>query len=252
MIDDGHGKAHGKFTLPSLQGQMLRRLLEGFANPRIPHPIPRTTPPTADGADGVDGADGADGAEGAAGAAAPTALGMGRRRPTAEVMGEALLRLVETYPIDRVPTSGGLNATVVVTMTVETLQGGPTPATLPGTGIDLSGATARRLACTAGVIPALLDTESRILDMGRRSRLATPAQRLALLVQQDGICALDDCDRPAHWGEAHHWKKPWAQGGTTNLDDLILICPRHHTIAHLPGRSIQPTPNGGFHIHHQT
>jgi hypothetical protein len=43
MVDDGLGKAHGRFVLPSLHGQMLRRILEGFANPQIPDAIPRTT-----------------------------------------------------------------------------------------------------------------------------------------------------------------------------------------------------------------
>lgn len=41
MFDDGHGKAHGRSTLPSLQGHLLVTLLRGFANPQIPEAIPR-------------------------------------------------------------------------------------------------------------------------------------------------------------------------------------------------------------------
>ena len=44
MVDDGHGKARGRFTLPSLHGQMLLKLLQGFANPQIEDAIPRTEP----------------------------------------------------------------------------------------------------------------------------------------------------------------------------------------------------------------
>jgi hypothetical protein len=241
MFDDGHGKAHGRFVVPSLQGQMLRKLLEGFANPAIPDPIPRTTPaPVGPDSDEGEG-------DAAYGGRVPVTS-----RLTCEVLGDALVRLIETYPIDKVPTSGGLNATVVVTMTVETLQGGLTHATLPGTGIDLSGGAGRRLACAAGVLPAMLDGQSRVLDLGRKSRTATRPQRLALFLQQQGICAIEDCDRPASWADAHHWKKRWADGATTNLDDLILICPRHHTIAHLTGRTVRPVEDGGYRIHRQT
>jgi hypothetical protein len=240
MVDDGHGKAHGRFVLPSLHGQMLRRLLEGFANPQIPDAIPRVvTPAVTDVADDPD-------------AEHDGRVEVTSRRHTCEVLGDALVRLIETYPIDKVPVSGGLNATVVVTIPVSTLQGGLAHATLPGTGVDLSGGAGRRLACAAGVIPAMLDGGSRVLDLGRRSRLATSAQRLAKLIEQDGFCAIEECDRPASWADAHHWKKPWAEGGTTNLDDLILVCPRHHTIAHLPGRTVRPVEGGGYRIHHQT
>jgi hypothetical protein len=228
MVDDGRGKVRGRFTLPSLQGQMLRRLLQGFANPQIPGAIPRSERSSEDPDERP------------------------RRRLTSEVMGDALMRLVETYPVDQVPVSGGLNATVVVTMAVETLQDGLAGATVAGTEVRVSGGGARRLACAAGVIPAVLDGKGRVLDLGRRSRLATRAQRLAKLIEQQGHCAIEHCDRPASWADAHHWKKRWVDGGTTNLDDLVLICPRHHTLAHLPGRFLQPADRGKFRIHRQT
>ena len=228
LVDDGHGKAHGRFTMPSLQGAMLRKLLQGFANPQATDPIPRRQ---GEG-DHTDEHH--------------------RVRPTSEVMGDALVRLVESYPIDKVPASGGLNATVVVTMSLETLQDGLQRATVCGTDVDVSGAESRRLACAAGVIPAVLDGKSRVLDLGRRKRLASPAQRLAKIIEQQGLCAIEHCDRPASWADAHHWKKRWVDGGRTDLDDLVLICPRHHTLAHLPGRTVNPAEGGKFRIHRQT
>jgi hypothetical protein len=167
-------------------------------------------------------------------------------------MGDALVRLVESYPIEKVPAAGGLNATVVVTMSLETLQGGLQRATVGGADVDVSASEARRLACAAGVIPAVLGGKSRVLDLGRRKRLASPAQRLAKIVEQRGVCAIEHCDRPASWADAHHWKKRWADGGRTDLDDLVLICPRHHTLAHLPGRSVRPAEGGKFRIRRQT
>jgi len=234
IVDDGRGKAHGRFVVPSLQGQMLKKLLEGFANPQIPHPINRTAH--------TDASD----------EASEGRLDTPVRRATCAVLGDAFLRLIESYPAEKVPLSGGLNATVVVTMDMQTLEDGLGRATVVGTGIELSHGAIRRLACSAGVIPAILDGKSRVLDLGRRSRLATPAQRLAKLVEQRGLCAIEDCDRPASWADAHHWKKRWTDGATSNLDDLILICPRHHTHAHRPGRTVRPVDRGGYRIHHQT
>jgi hypothetical protein len=236
MVDDGQGKARGRFVLPSLQGQMLKKLLEGFANPQIPDPIARTE------------------GEGEPGAELEHAEGgrRRRRRLTADVLGDALIRLIEAYPIEKVPTSAGLNASVVVTMSVETLQEGLAHATVLGSDVCVSGTSARRMACAAGIIPAVLDGKGRVLDFGRRRRFASSGQRLAKLVEQDGWCAIDGCDRPASWGDAHHWKKRWTDSGTTNLEDLAMVCPRHHTLAHLPGRTMVPVGRGRFRIRRQT
>ncbi len=134
LVDDGRGKAHGRFTIPSLHGQMLRTMLQAFANPQIPNAIPRAE-------ESVEGPDGAEGSS------------SGRRRLTCEVLGDALVRMIEVYPVDKVPTSAGLNATVVVTMPLETLRDGLARATVAGTSVDLSGAAARRMACAAGSSP---------------------------------------------------------------------------------------------------
>lgn len=230
LVDDGHGKAHGRFTVSSLHGEMLRKLLQSFANPQLPDAIPRVAEETASGDDAE----------------------VGRRRLICEVMGDALVRLIECYPVDKVPTSGGLNASVVVTMPLETLQDGLKRATVIGTGVDVSAATARRMACAAGIIPAVLDGKGRVLDLGRRRRFASPAQRLAKLIEQQGLCAIEHCDRPASWADAHHWKKRWVDLGKTDLDDLIMICPRHHTLAHLSGRRISQVEGGRYRIHRQT
>lgn len=168
------------------------------------------------------------------------------------MLGDAFVRLIETYPVEKVPTSGGLNATVVVTMPLETLQDGIGRATVCGTDVAVTGATARRLACAAGVIPAMLGGKGEVLDLGRRRRFASPAQRLAKLLEQGGLCAIEHCDRPASWADAHHWKKRWVDGGTTNLRDLVMICPRHHTLAHLPGRTMSQVEGGRYRIHRQT
>jgi hypothetical protein len=117
-----------------------------------------------------------------------------------------------------------------------------------GTHHHLSPAATRTLACAAGVIPAVLDSTGRVLDLGRRTRTATPGQRLALTLQQSGTCGIETCDRPTTWADAHHWRQRWTDGGKTDLDDLVLLCRRHHTLTHLPGRTLHPQPNGRYHI----
>jgi hypothetical protein len=163
-----------------------------------------------------------------------------------------LCRLLETLNVDALPTTGGLSPTVVVTIPLSTLMGGLAAAAILGTSTLLSPGEARRMACAAGIIPAVLDGTGRVLDLGRKRRFATQAQILALRVQQHGICAVEHCDRPAHACEAHHWRQAWVDGGKTDLADLALVCPRHHTAAHRPGLSLKPGRNGRYQLHRRT
>ncbi len=126
-------------------------------------------------------------------------------------------------------------------MTLESLTDGLTAACLD-TGDKISAGEARRLACRAGIIPAVLDGGSTVLDLGRRRRLHTPAQRLALALRDRG-CTATGCDRPPAWCHAHH-DHPWSRGGTTTLANGRLLCPRHHTLAHDQRYQMKTTTHG--------
>ena len=152
-------------------------------------------------------------------------------RPSAQRLGQAFLEYVERYPTDRLPKAGGLNATVVVTMTEQTLLGGLKAAQLD-TGETISPGLARRLACEAGIIPAVLGTTSQVLDLGRKTRLHTETQRIALAIEQGG-CTAEGCDWPPGLCQVHH-DQAWTDGGPTNLANGRLLCPRHHTRIHDP------------------
>jgi hypothetical protein len=65
-----------------------------------------------------------------------------------------------------------------------------------------------------------------ILNYGRTRRLATAAQTDALITRDRG-CAFPSCDQPPEWCQRHHILA-WADGGETNLDNLVLLCPYHH------------------------
>jgi hypothetical protein len=97
-------------------------------------------------------------------------------------------------------------------------------------GLPLSVATLRRLACDADVLPCVLGSRSEILDLGRTQRLVTSALWVALVLR-DRHCAFPGCTRPPIACDAHHLHH-WADGGSTSLDNLVLLCRAHHTVLH--------------------
>ena len=165
----------------------------------------------------------------------------GREQQTKHRLGEAFCEYVETRPAGSVGKAGGVCATVVVTMTLETLLGGLKAASLD-TGARLSPGEARRLACRAGIIPAVLDGASQVLDLGRKRRFHTEPQRIAL-AHRDRGCTVEGCDAPPGLCHAHH-DQPWSRGGPTDTTTGRLLCPRHHTLAHDPRYSVNPTAHG--------
>ena len=128
---------------------------------------------------------------------------------------------------------------VVVTMTAQTLAGGMGAATM-ATGQRVSPGEARRLACTAGIIPAVLGGPGQVLDVGRKARLFSSTQKIALALR-DGGCTVQGCGRPPGRCDAHH-DHPWSHGGATDLANGRLLCPRHHTLVHDPRYTTHPAP----------
>ncbi len=115
---------------------------------------------------------------------------------TPKGLGHAFSEYVTRYPVDRLPQAGGVDATVVVTMTLENLLGdSETPAVLD-TGDRITADQARQLACEAGIIPMVLGGKSTILDLGRSKRLYDLHQRIAIR-HRDQHCTTLGCDWPA-------------------------------------------------------
>ena len=112
------------------------------------------------------------------------------------------------------------------------------------TGERLTPATARRLACDADLIPALLGSRSEVLDVGRSQRLVTPAIWKALVLR-DTHCRFPHCTRPPIMCHAHHIRH-WADGGPTSLGNLILLCGHHHRLIHAGPWQVHPTGTSTF------
>ncbi len=163
-----------------------------------------------------------------------------------------MTELIEHLDTERL--TGKVAATVIITMTMEQAVGAAqaalvqqsvrkntgtllemTPsvgAASTDTGTLLSASAARRIACQAGILPAVLGGPGQILDLGRHHRFFSDPQRTALSVVYD-TCAADGCDRPFAWSELHH-RHPWSKGGLTDLDQAIPLCGYHHRLIHDP------------------
>ncbi|KYH44656.1 HNH endonuclease signature motif containing protein [Branchiibius sp. NY16-3462-2] len=282
MREHKPGLFKGGFTLPELQAQMLKTMLEGISAPRRFHLETAGRGDTTDqgaqtsagqaedagagggrdsgGAKGHDAAavapdwaqDGASGGREGGAVAEPVAGGHGWAvtgaqadaeidaaeqaaagglpMDTAHRQGRALAQLCEHLPLDKLPGAGGVSAVLTVNLDYETLASGVRAATL-STGGRISGSEARRIACNADLIPQVFDGASLPLDLGRARRLFTKHQRGGGGKRYGG-CAFPECDRPPGWTEGHHWREPWAAGGTTDLEDLAPLCASDHRRVH--------------------
>jgi hypothetical protein len=90
------------------------------------------------------------------------------------------------------------------------------------------------VACDASVVVMRHDDDGGVLDVGRKSRTIPPHIRRALAAR-DATCRFPGCK--ARRCDAHHLEH-WADGGATSLDNLLLLCRRHHRAVH----------EGGFHV----
>lgn len=134
---------------------------------------------------------------------------------------------------DTAGTRGGEPAHLLIVTTVDQLAaahaGNPGLASCQQTGA-VSPGLLQRAACDAVLHTVVLDRHGAVVELHSPQRLATRAQRRALTARDRG-CAWPGCDVPAAGCDAHHivW---WSRGGTTELGNLVLLCPRHHTEIH--------------------
>lgn len=102
--------------------------------------------------------------------------------------------------------------------------------------------TAERLTCDCALSRVVMRGRSEVLDYGRRTR--TIPRRLRRLVHvRDEHCQFPGCREPAQWCDVHHLVH-WLDGGETNLDDLALLCRRHHVACHEGGWKLARGPDG--------
>ncbi|WP_436794808.1 DUF222 domain-containing protein [Actinospongicola halichondriae] len=122
-----------------------------------------------------------------------------------------------------------------IVTTLDTLTGEGDPLAWR-TEVDLAWRSAIPLrlrdlwACDGHVSRTILGADREPLDVGRARRIATAAQRRALLSRHGG-CAVPDCDAAPGQVEIHHHQR-WTEGGLTDLDNLLPTCSWHHHRIH--------------------
>jgi len=151
-------------------------------------------------------------------------------RPYGQRMAEALVELARRMlDAGELPATGTVKPHVVITIDADALTRQVGVGMLD-TGETLSAAAVRRLGCDAQISTFLLDGQSHPLDLGRSQRLFSGALRRALILRDRG-CAFPGCTRPPSWTQGHHIRH-WADGGSTSLNNGVLLCGQHHRTIH--------------------
>ncbi len=274
---DQDGAEPSEELLRQLQGAFIRKPRQGLAHLEIfatteqfEHLLtvmntasnPRASAAADAEASGASGASGTSGDPGLAGAAAAQLDLRSRPQRLLDGLVGACKVALATGSL---PAAGGLRPQVMVTIDYRGLlallrasqdsrsnqtsranrQGATSDSagrTMAHTGSLLfsgpvNAATARKIACDADIIPVLLGSKGRVLDIGRATRVFPPHIRKALIARDQG-CAFPGCTMPASWCEAHHVDY-WSRGGTTGTDNGTLLCSHHHHVIHKEQWTIQ-------------
>jgi Domain of unknown function (DUF222)/HNH endonuclease len=187
------------------------------------------------------------------GAAVEAALGRRAEElpPDRESASPAEARLADA--LTELVTSSGRGGSEAATLVVHAdadVLGGREPSRGPSvseteSGQRLSADTVRRLACD-GRIEWVLESGGRPVGVGRRGR-AVPGRIARLLRHRDRGCRFPGCGN-RRWLHAHHLVH-WADGGSTNLDNLVLLCGTHHRLIHEGGWRASGHPGAELRFH---
>lgn len=201
MADRKDGTYKGEFVIPEAQAEMLKNCLEALNAPQVKK------------------------------AEQDPALAILDDKPSyGQQMAIAFMTLIEHLPGDKLPDVAGVGVTVTVNIDLKSLIDGIKAGTL-STGCRVSASEARRMACEQGLLPMVFNGKPLPLDCGREQRLFNRAQRRGA-ERRDRGCTFPGCERPPAWCVGHHARKRWAEGGTTSLEDIVLICAHHHRVVH--------------------
>jgi len=141
------------------------------------------------------------------------------------------------------PVRDGHRPHLQVTAPLETLMGlAGAPAADMEFSLPISAKKVERIACDCSITRILLGSDSAIIDVGRAKRTVHPSL-LRALKARDRRCAWPGCDHAPSFTNAHHLIH-WIRGGLTVLDNLVLLCYRHHHMAHEGGWQLVKADDG--------
>ncbi|MFH1329463.1 MAG: DUF222 domain-containing protein [Actinomycetota bacterium] len=158
----------------------------------------------------------------------PAALDPDDARTPAQCRADALTEICHRHLDGTAGNGSAQRPHLTVTVPWEALREGSGVVDIEAGPI--SAEAVRRLACDATVSRVILDGDSGPVEVGRAHRVVPAGLRRALDLRDQG-CTQPNCQVPARWCDAHHVHH-WAEGGTTDLANLKLLCRRHHRAAH--------------------
>ncbi|MFI6047855.1 DUF222 domain-containing protein [Nocardia sp. NPDC051321] len=151
-------------------------------------------------------------------------------RSAAQRTHDAMQALLEHCVVpEKLGSHRGLPVSTILTMSVADVEKAAGVATTASGG-TVPMAEALRLAEQAQPFLAVFDHDGLPLHLGRAKRLASGAQRLALIATLRG-CTRPGCDAPASMCATHHVTE-WNSGGPTDIDNETLACDRCHAMVH--------------------
>ncbi len=166
------------------------------------------------------------------------------RRTHAQRQHDALSALVRGQLGDpKLGTHRGLPVTVIISASLQDLQSqAGVGVTAGGTVVPMSDVI--RMSSHAYHYLTVFDESSgRSLWLGRSKRIAS-ADQWVVLYESDRGCTFPGCTVPGYGCQAHHAVKGWAQGGSTDIDDLTLACGPHNRLVERCGWTTRKRSDG--------
>jgi len=144
---------------------------------------------------------------------------------------DAFLDLVRGYLSDS-RTESGSNDHYLVTLHVDesAVAGGDGRAAVPIESV-------KRHCCDGHAVVITETAEGEPLAIGRKSRIVPKSLERAVRARDHNRCVFPGCHN-RRFLDCHHVEH-WANGGETRLDNLMLLCTRHHTLVHEGGFRIR-------------
>lgn len=149
----------------------------------------------------------------------------------AEQRADALVAMAKQYLSGNADAPAGTSDhyQVVVHVDQVALTGGRGRSGLPIESV-------RRIACDSDRVMLVEDERGEPLSVGRRRRVVPAAIKRALWARDKG-CRFPGCRRK-RFVDAHHIEH-WSAGGETSLENLMLLCTKHHSLVHEGGFRIE-------------
>lgn len=136
----------------------------------------------------------------------------------------------------------GTESTVLVVADIETLTGQDPDGESTVDSQRVDPAVVQRLCCDGKIQAALLGHDGTETACGTETRLVPRWLRRLLQRRDHGMCQFPGCESE-HRLHAHHIIH-WANGGPTELENLISLCHFHHHSVHEGGWNIVTTDHG--------